>query len=165
MTVEHWVLQEHFYQLREDSGNILGWKSARAEGSGRGCCETLSSKQDVATVLANSQPQPLWSPTQEQVSQHSSLDGEGLMRPHPLLSWQLGCWRRGSHFSSAMWPSVGCPRSGGWPHANARTGSTNWDSVFFFFFLRRGQGGKEMCWRDGMGRGGDEYDIIYCIHT
>lgn len=37
---------------------------------------------------------------------------------------------------------------------------------FVFFFLRRGQeGGKELCWRDGMGRGGDEYDIIYCIHT
>lgn len=102
MTVEHWVLREHFYQLREDSGNTLGWKSARAEGSGLGCCETLSSNQDVATVLANSQPQPLWSPTQEQVSQHSSMDSEGLMRPHPLLSWQLGCWRRGRHFSSAM---------------------------------------------------------------
>lgn len=153
MTIECSSRMERSYQRRQDSGNILGGGTEKVQALriGAGWSEMLSSRQDMAPAPIISQQ--LWSPTQEQVSQHFSMDGEGLTRPRPLLrsSWQLGCWKEGCPFSSGMWSAVGRP-CGGWLHNNAHTGSV--DSVFCFFLKRGQEDGKGMCWRDGRETGG-----------
>lgn len=58
----------------------LFWRMIiRARGQ-EGWSKTLSSEHGRTVVLMNSQ-QP-WFPAQDQASEHSSLEGEGLMRPY-----------------------------------------------------------------------------------
>lgn len=122
---------ESLYQPSQDSRNILE--------------EGVEKVQELRTGRA----WLLCSPTQQQVSQHSSMDGEELWRPHPLLRsyWQFKTAGGGvSFFSSGMWPPVDCPRSGGWTHANAHTGSTNWTQ---WVFVVGWGGGFERTRREG----------------
>lgn len=68
-------------------------------------------------------------PIQDQASQHSSMEWEGLMRPPPLAEELLrvdGCWGRESQFSLRVYPPVGQPSSSGWLQTQGYTSSTYW---------------------------------------
>lgn len=66
--------------------------------------------------------------TQDQASQHFSMDGEVLMRPHPYLKsyWQLTApGKERISLSKGVTP-VDCPCSSRCTHTHVHTGSPNW---------------------------------------